>query len=146
MSDSSLFMLCKQRLSSLLLPLYWNNCIHLFIYSLEFQEFSPNFDKIVLFQCLWLKVTLEWNHVMRRGACKPCTLSMEGQCVAPGGPQSCKPRELAKRCVSRWAMLKPPLPSNWVRTMITCLWRETKWSKMLLFFAWRDEKRELIPL
>lgn len=61
------------------------------------------------------------SYVIRRGACKPCTFSMGGQCVAPGGPQSCRPRELAKRCVSRCAMLKPPLPSNCVSTIITCL-------------------------
>lgn len=60
-------------------------------------------------------------YVISRGACKPCTASIDGQCVAPGGPQSCKLRELAKRCVKRCAMLKPPLPSNWVSTIITCL-------------------------
>lgn len=60
-------------------------------------------------------------YVIKRGACKPWTFSIGGQCVAPGGPQSCRPRELAKRWVRRWAMLKPPLPSNWVNTIITCL-------------------------
>lgn len=64
------------------------------------------------------------HHVINRGACKPCTVSIGGQCVAPGGPQSCKPRELAKRCVKRCAMLKPPLPSSCVNTMITCLLNE----------------------
>lgn len=60
-------------------------------------------------------------YVMKRGACKPCTFSMGGQWVAPGGPQSWRPRELAKRWVRRWAILKPPLPSNCVNTIITCL-------------------------
>lgn len=63
-------------------------------------------------------------HVINLGACSPWTLSMAGQCVAPGGPQSCKPREFARRCVKRCAMLNPPLPSNCVSTIITCLWIE----------------------
>lgn len=61
------------------------------------------------------------NHVIKRGAWSPWTVSIAGQCVAPGGPQSCKPREFANRWVNRWAILNPPLPSNCVKTIITCL-------------------------
>lgn len=68
------------------------------------------------------------HHVINRGACRPCTVSIGGLCVwlTPSGPQSCKPLEFAKRCVKRCAILNPPLPSNCVSTIITCLWRQRK--------------------
>lgn len=44
-----------------------------------------------------------------------------------GGPQSCKFPLLANLCVSRCAIEKPPLPSNCVKTMMTCL--KVKWHK-----------------
>lgn len=65
---------------------------------------------------------LETYYVINRGEWSPSTWgSISGQWHAFGGPQSCRPSEFARRWVKRWAIEKPPLPSNWVSTIITCL-------------------------
>lgn len=85
----------------------------------EFICFSLSFS--LIFHIYWIQSLS--HHVISRGACRPCTVSIGGLCVwlTPNGPQSCNPREFARRCVNRWAILKPPLPSNCVSTIITCL-------------------------
>ena len=56
------------------------------------------------------------------GLCSPSSLvSRCGMWWVPGGPQSWSPEWRESRCVRRWAMEKPPEPSNWVSTIITCL-------------------------
>ena len=54
-----------------------------------------------------------WRPYMKR--------SIGGTWLVPNGPQSCRPDEYETRCVKRCAMEKPPAPSNWVNTIITCL-------------------------
>lgn len=58
------------------------------------------------------------------GACKPSSVeSRAGMCSVPVGPQSCRPACKATLWVSLCAMEKPPEPSSWVSTIITCLCR-----------------------
>lgn len=61
-------------------------------------------------------------YVIRRGECNPSTPSSTGgKWESSDGPQSWRPLEVANLWVNRWAIEKPPLPSNCVNTIITCL-------------------------
>lgn len=64
-------------------------------------------------------------YVISRGACNPLSrLARGGLCLGASsvrGAQSCRRAPAARRCVRRWAIENPPLPSSWVRTIITCL-------------------------
>lgn len=81
-------------------------------------------DEMFLFQNKRNKKTQTDSNSVQigRGVCKPVTVEVsDGSWHSPGGPQSFNPPWEESRWMRRWAMAKPPLPSNWVKTSSTCL-------------------------
>lgn len=97
---------------------------HIILKCIAFFWFSQILliQEYISFQETTRSRSLSLIYVIRRGLCSPSTwVSIGGQCCVSDGPQSCKFPLLASLCVKRCAMEKPPLPSNCVNTIITCL-------------------------